>query len=243
VKLRKMSKILFGVMILSMHTSSIFAKETIPPVIDNSIQINNGSSDGECVLTAVETEELGNITIALEDTKKQLSKDGVKFGIVKIADVYKGKFVLEKIYEDTSINLNEIKNANELELAAKKLEKKSKTPIDYIITNDEGIAKISDLSVGVYLIYAEDIANYENITPFLISVPMFQESEQVMKYDIDVYPKHTPLEIKEKPQIPQTGIDNRAKEYAVMSLCLFVMSFVLFEKLYAKKKSGVDLNL
>ena len=165
----------------------------------------------------------------------------MKFGIVKIADVLQGEFVIAKAYENLNIDLNKIRNANELEFVAKKLEKNVKTSINEMVTDDVGVATIDDLSVGVYLIYSKDNAQYENITPFLISIPMFCETEAIMEYDIEVYPKHTPLTEKERPQTPQTGIEHRAKEYAILSVGLLLMALTLLFFYFHKKSQGTKI--
>ena len=61
------------------------------------------------------------------------------------------------------------------------------------ITNEEGIAKIEDLDVGVYLLYVSEQKNYEKVMPVLIAVPTWEEEEGMMLYNVKVFPKHTPI--------------------------------------------------
>ena len=139
MKLRNWGSILIVAIMLVTCAIPVLAEEMVDAVMDNKMEIDSSSSKGEIILTAIESEKLGSITIKLENTEKEYEKGGVEFGIVKIADVSNGKFILKKDYDDLSIDLNSIKNANELELSAKKLEKNLKIPIDYIITDDAGI--------------------------------------------------------------------------------------------------------
>lgn len=239
MKLRKISGILSMVAVLFMLSVPVMAQETTNTIIGSTIEVDNSSSSGESVLVPVESEDSGSITVYLEDTNKQLLKGNVKLAVTKVADVVDGAFLLKENFESAGVDLNDIQNANELEFAAKKLVQTIKSPDTYMVTNDAGIAKVSELPVGVYLIYAEDIADYENITPFLVSLPTFHESEGVMEFDIEVYPKHTPLEENGKPETPQTGIDNHAAEYAIISIISLVMS-VIFFWIYFHKKNQVS---
>lgn len=132
----------------------------------------------------------GSISIELTDTISNYPKDNVLFGIEKIADFIGGEFFMDEQYQHTEIDLNEIQTSEELEAAAKKL-KKEVTDSDMLIKTDEqGYATASELPVGAYLVYAVDVVGYEMITPFIVSIPSFDEVDKVMKYDITVLPKH-----------------------------------------------------
>ena len=95
---------------------------------------------------------------------------------------------------------------------------------------------IDDLDVGVYLLYATDISNYENITPFLVSIPSWNEADKTMSYDINVIPKHTKIIEEEKPKVPATGYDNKAYLYLGVGTCLLIGSSILFFGVGKKKK-------
>lgn len=61
----------------------------------------------------------------------------------------------------------------------------------YIVSVDErNIGKITDLDVGTYQIQAFADEGYE-FMPSLISVPMWNEEEKEMQYDITVLPKYS----------------------------------------------------
>ncbi len=193
------------------------------------------------ILAPVESETLGSITIKLEDTSQNRSKEGVSLAIVQVADVVNGEFVLKNGFAASGVDLNNIENANALEVAAEKLQQINVASKEIITTNKEGIAVASDLQVGVYLIYATDIAGYENITTSLISIPTY-DSETGMVYDVEVLPKHAPLPGKITTNIPgtsiiKTGIDNYFWEYVAVAVVLLVTAgvIVVISKMKMKK--------
>lgn len=169
-----------------------------------------------------ESERLGSITIRLEDVKKNLSKENVHMTIVKVADVVNGQFVLLEEYEDLGIDLNSIHNANDLGKTAKILEKNI-TKGETIVTNRNGVAGISNLTVGVYLVYASDTAEYEDILPALVSIPSWNEIDSSMMYDVVMVPKHMPV-----PEIPKTGVQDHAVMYLVAAAGAFIIAGICF---------------
>ena len=88
-------------------------------------------------LTKVPDNGLGSISVELTDPyDKYLSKENVKFGVVQIADIVKGEYIIKyKPFADEDLDLNEIKTADEIDKVAKDLAKKFETP-DYEMTTD-----------------------------------------------------------------------------------------------------------
>ena len=144
-------------------------------------------------LTKVPDNGLGSISVELTDAYDNLSKENVKFGIVQIADIVKGEYVLKDSFADKDLNLNEIKTADEIDKVAKDMAKKVETPDYEMTTDEEGKASCKNLPVGVYLVYVEDLADFETITPFIVGIPTWDDEDEVFKYDVTVYPKHTAL--------------------------------------------------
>lgn len=145
-------------------------------------------------LTKVPDNGLGSISVELTDAyDKYLSKENVKFGVVQIADIVKGEYVLNESFSDDEINLNEIKTADEIDKVAKDMAKKVETPDYEMKTDEEGKATCKDLPVGVYLVYVEDLADYETISPFIVGIPTWDDEDELFQYDVTVYPKHTAL--------------------------------------------------
>lgn len=145
-------------------------------------------------LTKVPDNGLGSISVELTDPyDKYLSKENVKFGVVQIADIVKGEYVLNESFADDEINLNEIKTADEIDKVAKDMAKKVETPDYEMTTDEEGKATCKNLPVGVYLVYVEDLSDFETITPFIVGIPTWDDEDELFQYDVTVYPKHTAL--------------------------------------------------
>ena len=237
MRLRKIKYILTAVLMLSMFSVPVMAQE-VNDVVNNTVEIDKSSSSGETTLTAIDTDELGSITIQLEDTSKKHPKNDVTLAVVKVADVVNGEFVLTEDFASVEVDLNEIQNANELENAAKKLAKVNASNKSIVITDANGTAVVSDLPVGAYLIYATDIGKYENITPFLISIPTFSEEDGKMLYDVEVLPKHSDSSVNEHTSVPNTGVDNKFFEYAVVSAA-FLLSAGAVMLIFRNKKKTI----
>ena len=145
-------------------------------------------------LTKVPDNGLGSISVELTDAyDKYLSKENVKFGIVQIANIEKGEYILKESYADDEINLNKITKAEEIDNVAKTLSKKVESPDYEMTTDEEGKATCKNLPVGVYLVYVEDLADYETINPFVVGIPTWDDEDELFQYDVTVEPKHTAL--------------------------------------------------
>lgn len=104
----------------------------------------------------------------------------------------------------------------------------------------DGIACYEDLETGLYLLAQKQApAGYEEIHPFLISVPAKEDG--VYQYDVDASPKVAlspaqtepePTESKPTgPSLPQTGQLNwPVPVLTVVGLCLLVAGWVLFSR-------------
>ena len=145
-------------------------------------------------LTKVPENGLGSISVELTDAYDvYLSKENVKFGVVQIADIVKGEYVLKDSFADKDLDLEKIKTADEIDKVAKDMAKKVETPDYEMTTDEEGKATCKDLPVGVYLVYVEDLADYETISPFVVGIPTWDDEDELFRYDVTVYPKHTAL--------------------------------------------------
>jgi LPXTG cell wall anchor motif len=231
--LGKKLKVLVSTLILLSIPLSVMASPRA--IISDSVIINKG--DGSVVIPPSEVlEEIlntedsllnkGSITIKLADAKNNKSKEGVEFSISKIADIEDGLYKVKEAYKSVEVDLNNIKTANDLELAADLFKKSAKTD-NLMKTNSNGECNIDDLEVGVYLVYAKNIANYDNITPFIVSIPSWNETDKSMSYDIQVIPKHTEVVKKEKPKVPATAYDG-SSIYLVLGSIGLIGSATLF---------------
>ena len=149
-------------------------------------------------ITAVSAlDEVGSITVNLEEGKKGTSVKNVELELIKIADIINGQYLLINDLQDIEIDLNTLETAEDMKNAAYTI---SKITVSKNIvgtrktTNDYGTVKFDQLEKGVYLLQATDINKYENIVSTLISVPAFNnESKNSMNYDISIVPKHSPV--------------------------------------------------
>lgn len=178
-------------------------------------------------------EERGSICVALTEGRTGTSRENVEFSCTKVGEEYRS----------SGVNIDEIKSAKDLEEAAKKLEALNISGEKILRTDKNGNLCFQDLPVGIYFLEATDIAQYENVTPFLISIPTFDEKEGKMIYDIQVIPKHEPQPEKittdspGKPGAPQTGFDSGVLKY--FSAAAMIMLFLIvynFKTKKAKKK-------
>lgn len=164
-------------------------------------------------LTKVPENGLGSISVELTDAyDKYLSKENVKFGIVQIANIEKGEYILKESYADDEINLNKITKAEEIDNVAKTLSKKVESPDYEMTTDEEGKATCKNLPVGVYLVYVEDLADYETISPFVVGIPTWDDEDELFQYDVTVEPKHTAL-----PRILVNKVDSVTGQNIVSS--------------------------
>ena len=149
-------------------------------------------------ITAVSAlDEVGSITVNLEEGKKGTSVKNVELELIKIADIINGQYFLINDLQNTEVNLNTLETAEDMKNAAYTISKitASKNIVGTRkTTNDYGTVKFDQLENGVYLLQATDINKYENIVSTLISVPAFNnESKNSMNYDISIVPKHSPV--------------------------------------------------
>ena len=149
-------------------------------------------------ITAVSAlDEVGSITVNLEEGKKGTSVKNVELELIKVGDVVNGQYLFIDDLQDIEIDLNTVETAEDMKNAAYTI---SKITVSKNIvgtrktTNDYGTVKFDQLEKGVYLLQATDINKYENIVSTLISVPVFNnESKNSMNYDISIVPKHSPV--------------------------------------------------
>lgn len=144
-----------------------------------------------CCILPVRAQEMGSITIELQDSIDDLSKENVEFEIVQVAKLVDGYYVWDEAFQDVSLDLNAELKAEEMEQLIGDLKNKEYEGIR-VKTDEKGIAKISDVDQGLYLIDPVNINEYENVQSMLVSVPEWDEEDLV--YHVVVYPKHSPFE-------------------------------------------------
>lgn len=244
-KVRLMSAVLSALLVSTSLTvfadTTTASKKSTSGSMIGTTTIIGAESDGESGLLSGDalnnvTSQLGSIEITLSDGKTGTSKEGVGLSCVKVADIENGSYVLDSTYKSTSVDLNNIKNASQLEAAATKISKMVKE--ENVATTDlNGYVIYSDLEVGVYLIKATDDSKYDDITPLLVSVPTFDETINDMSYEITVVPKHTAKTEKKSlstgKNAPQTNVNSPVVLYfggAALVLLVLICTNVFYKK-------------
>lgn len=210
-----------------------------------------GLPDSDKLQSADDT--TGSIRILLTNGSEGTSKSGVEMTCEKVGDIQNGRYVLADRYSDMELDLNQLKNTSELEQAARKISEAASniTVSEEQVTSDEypdiytgktdseGILYFGDLQKGIYLIQASSSEHYDEITPFLVSVPNWSEEAGEMLYDIEVIPKHSPKQqpATERKEAPQTGIDSpAARQLGCAGIILVTLLFILCKEYIERKR-------
>lgn len=165
---------------------------------------------------------------ATGNMKVQLPKDVAEaVTCTKVGNMVNGIFVLEDGYEESQVNLNELKTARELGEAADILMKYERSgnifPLD-----EEGNVLIQDLEEGVYLIHGYGETEKE-ISPTLVFLPTWMEKEKELQYNITVVPKYSEL-------APDTGHNSPEWLYGG----LLTMSALILIRIVMKNRENME---
>ncbi len=186
----------------------------IAPLFAQEIEDPSGATSSVTIvpekdLTKVPEDGRGSISITLEDSADGRSKAGVKLGVVPIATIENGTYVLTDVFSESGIDLNKIKTANEMEEKADQLSKMLPEDMDVmeLVTDQDGKAVYADVPIGVYLMYVIDVNEYEFIEPFMIAIPTWDDADELFLYDLNVFPKHNQL-----PKIEVNKVDKSTKK-------------------------------
>lgn len=231
--IKKFGCLLSAALMLALALVQAFAGEM---GIGDPVNMETNIPQEDAILSPVETEKLGSITIKLEDSSKNIPKGNVALAVVPVADVLNGEFVLLESFADISIDLNQIRTVEELEETAEKLQAKEVKQKTILTTDDSGTASISDLQAGVYLIYAVDTARYDSITSALVSIPTFDEEAGVMEHDIEIFPKRIPVPEDKIGTPVKTGVEDHVLAYEVALGLSFAAVVFLMVKAAGKEK-------
>lgn len=175
-------------------------------------------------------EEVGSISIRLEEGKHGASKEGVEFAYTKIADIVNGDFVGGQYLE--GIELGEVESAKELQKIAEKLKKMAVEPDGTVMTDERGGAFIDGLRTGVYFLTTVNQEEYEEILPIILRIPSWDEKNKTMDYEVEVLPKYE-LVRGDNPIAPQTNLDSDyVRKVISAGLCMLgaALIFVFFRK-------------
>ncbi len=94
--------------------------------------------------------------------------------------------------------------------------------------DEEGKATIEDLSEGIYQLQIEGANGYE-FTRALVSIPVWDEEQKAMSYEISVFPKYTykPPETAREIMVPITGDDSRNVIYIATGIISFIIVVII----------------
>ncbi len=144
--------------------------------------------------------------------------------------MYNGEFVLRSEYESSGVDLNGLKSAMELEIAARTLAKYGEEGETQELGAD-GTVLFSDLEDGVYLLRSCESEKSE-MRPTLVFVPAWIEGEDVLSNEITVIPK-----MIEKPDTGDAGWSSVAVPFAFSLAAIFL---ILFRGKHLRKRKNCD---
>lgn len=143
--------------------------------------------------------EIGSIKVELEKGVEGTSIEDVEFELVRVGTVNDGIYEYADYFSDMKTDLNEVKTSEKLQELAIELSKyadENDIKGSFDKTDSFGTVKFNHLEVGIYLLKVSDYAKYEYIEPTIISIPTYdEESQNSMKFDVTVIPKHTPFKV------------------------------------------------
>lgn len=114
---------------------------------------------------------------------------------------------MEEKFHDSKVSFNQIETAKQQEEAAEKLSAVSNEIDGSILTDENGEVVLENLGTGVYLFESKEI------TPFLVTIPMWDEERGGMMYEVKVFPKYIP--ILDEHENVETGDSDRRAEYEI----------------------------
>lgn len=183
---------------------------------------------------AIDFDKQGSIAITMQYNGETVNSGS--FTVVKIADLYwnNGKYAFSytEPFESCKLSFEKLDTKETAEEYAKFADDHdadgSKIPV-----GEYGAAVFTDLGTGLYLVIQEDAAEgYNNVDPFLITLPI--KSEEGWVYEIDASPKVELVRSPEQPpesqdpDIPQTGqLKWPIPVLAVTGMVLFVIGWAM----------------
>lgn len=129
---------------------------------------------------------------------------GGSLTLYQAGDIYEGEdaysFTLSEDFAASGISLEDISSEETADSLAEYAQTNGLTGTQVSIGED-GQVSVEDLELGLYLIVQDEPAQgYEAISPFLVSVPMYEDGVYV--YDVNAEPKMSTL--TQTPQTPET---------------------------------------
>ena len=188
----------------------------------------------------VDDSQTGNMRVALETTDARDDWSGVEISLYRVGDIDNSTqdmiFVIDSNFAGSNADLNAA-NADAAEKAANQLRDyinaNGIAPMKKQNTDIDGVTDFSNLPVGMYFAMKTGGTKYIDILPFIVSVPLYQDTE--LEYNVTVcpktedYPEPTPSPTPSpsstpEPRLPQTGV---TRWPIVVLACLAVLFLVI----------------
>lgn len=141
-----------------------------------------------------EPEQKSTLTIHYQHDNIILSN--VEFYLYHVADLNDNIYELSGDFEDCPVDLNELMedSTNAASTLAAYVQTYNLTPSKQQKTSENGVAVFDTLDAGLYLVIGEDCTQGDVVyktTPFLVSLPYYDQAEDQLHYDITAEPKST----------------------------------------------------
>lgn len=210
-------------------TTTVCASNAVTISEEDLIISTIENTEGQTVLPdksqiqQVQKEVIGSIEVILTEGKAGTINSGIKVFCQKIANLEKGEYILLEEYKGSGVDFAKIQTSDELKSAAEIIEKAGKNTVGKIekTTDQNGTALFTDLEVGVYLISIEESETYDIVTPSIVAIPTWNETNGEMEYKVTVSPKHAERAEAAKNTAPQTGLQEDTLLYLILAaICL-----------------------
>lgn len=159
----------------------------------------------------------GSLQVVFRDPTSKEPVQGGELALYRVASVKydDGNAVYEYTgdFADCTVELGDLSSASlASDLAA--VLPSSATPVATSAAGNDGKVSFSGLELGLYLLVQPKAAGgYQKVSPFVVSVPQYQEDTDTYIYDVDATPKMETLtattpetpETPEKPNVPEDG--------------------------------------
>ncbi len=236
----KIASAVFLLTILCSISGGISARAAEMGAGRDLILSNSAASRGGISMDGDENVQTGEITVRLREGSGETVKKEIQIFCTKVADIKNGEYILTERYQGAGVDLNEIVSSEDLQTATEKLsgytDRLDETETQYQMTDQNGEAKFTSLSSGVYMIRGADDPSWDLIVPALTAIPSFDGETGEMNYFVEVEPKHIARAEKEKNTAPQTGLEDETFEYfAGGVLCLTGAVLLILSGVWKKR--------
>ena len=200
----------------------------------------------------VDTSRTGSVAVSLSYEGDPVG--GGSLTLYRVGGVVEGdgnfSFALTSAFAGSGLALDDVDAAGLAEDLAAYAEESGASG-QTVAVNVDGVMTANDLELGLYLVVqCEAAEGFEAITPFLVSVPMYDAETGAYVYDVDATPKmdvmrpapEPPVEETPEPGTPTSGDLPETGEPAwiVPILAVIGVGLVLLGASFVIRKQGKD---